>query len=115
MEGNFLPDLSCDIGKLLSIIAGWINNKDKSFYHSGNIPYSLKLLYLANNIEKQQKAVYYRSDIGPAFGSGCDLFIQNDNIFGNFSGHTYPEVKIIVSIPKVIVDYEVFQFLHLAR
>ncbi|CAI2187879.1 20173_t:CDS:1 [Funneliformis geosporum] len=171
------------------VIASWIDKKDKSFYNSGNIPYSLKLLYrasrdgfgaekfhelcdnkgstimisklkendkliggynpldwkpydddfssdgkweftsdsflfsftskndinsgyiarVANNIEKQQTAVYYRSDVGPAFGYRGDLVIQNDNIFGTFSGHTYPEVKIIISMSKAIVDYEVFQ------
>ncbi|CAG8567104.1 7487_t:CDS:1 [Funneliformis caledonium] len=75
----------------------------------------LDSIYISR-VKDQRYAVYYpsASNIGPAFGGGCDLFIQGNNINrNNFIANTYPEANKILDLSvKSIVDYEIFQVIQ---
>ncbi|CAI2185817.1 13556_t:CDS:2, partial [Funneliformis geosporum] len=98
----------------LLMISCWIDKKEKIFFGPRNIPYSFKLLYpyiamVTNNCQQQQK---FRSDIGPAFGGGCDLFIRGDRI-RNRGFNTYHAVNIIMDNAEIILEYyEIFQVME---
>ncbi|CAG8667181.1 3653_t:CDS:2, partial [Funneliformis mosseae] len=72
---------------------------------------------VANNIEQQKYAVFSRSDLGPAFGQLCDLYIVNNSLLGHYPFNTYPEVKMIFdsgsNVTELIIDYEIFQTTHI--
>ncbi|CAI2176951.1 2175_t:CDS:2 [Funneliformis geosporum] len=161
MEGNFLSDLSCDLGRLLSsrdnydviIQAGEGQNMKEFYAHSlilgarstyfkaalskewkewtekkngiiifkkpnvspDTFEFFLEFVY-TGIVKLDNYAVFYSSSAGPAFGSGCDLFIIDNYMYTH--GHdTYPEANFILDNAKMkktqeIVEYEVFQVLQ---
>ncbi|CAI2173478.1 5989_t:CDS:2 [Funneliformis geosporum] len=68
--------------------------------------------YITRVLEDKSKyAVYYRSNVGPAFGIGWNIGIEN-NKMSRYGDGTYPGVNIILEYSDYsadILDYEVFQ------
>ncbi|CAI2185720.1 14854_t:CDS:2 [Funneliformis geosporum] len=144
MEGNFLSDLSCDLGRLLSsrdnydviIQAGEGQNMKEFYAHSlilGARSTYFKaalskewkewtekkngiIIFKKPNVSPDTFEFFLDSSAGPAFGSGCDLFIIDNYMYTH--GHdTYPEANFILDNAKMkktqeIVEYEVFQVLQ---
>ncbi|CAI2187556.1 7349_t:CDS:2, partial [Funneliformis geosporum] len=105
MEKNFLPDLSCDIGKLLS--SG--DNYDV-IIQAGEGQYMKE--FFAHSLILGARSTYFKAALSKEWAEKTNRIhtFKKPNISPEiFDGHTYPEVKIIISMSKAIVDYEVFQ------
>jgi len=73
-------------------------------------PNSECIIKVANNIE-QNFAIHYNPKYGPAFGSGCDLKIESNNISRYKSCKTYPGLNMFLNEKNILEDYEVFQII----
>ncbi|CAB4381434.1 unnamed protein product [Rhizophagus irregularis] len=94
----------------ISIIASWIDKKEKSFYNTRNTPYLFKLLYRASR-DGFEAAKFHELCDNKAFGSGWDLIINRNNIIKTCGSGTYLDVYNIINSGHnhILEDYEVYQ------
>jgi hypothetical protein len=63
--------------------------------------------------KKRQYTIGYNSEIGPAFGEGWDLVIDNNTLISRPS-KSYPRLNNVIKqgVGYILEDYEVFQVIH---